>query len=661
MTRPELPSSVRAVQAVTILVTAIATILAIQSLNAVLPMENWPAAITADLPSSPSELLFMQSSLPRLFIAWLSGAALSLAGTVFQQTLRNPLAEPTTLGSSAGAQAALLASLIWAPGLLIHGYGPIAITGAGLATALVFGIARRASTTPISMVMAGLVVNLTLATICAIVVLLHPDRSEELLQWQMGRLEQSGWGPARGLFVCLLICALAIVPIRRPLSLFNLGDDAVLSLGLKPYQLRVAALLIALVLSGAVVAAVGIIGFIGLAVPALVRSIGAARLADRLLWAPLLGGALLVCADQLVQWPMMGGGRLPTGIVASLLGAPVLLLLLKRIRTGISASPAHSSSRRASTGQLTLPVLVCTFVILLSVAFVVGRGPDGWELTTDIDLILRWRAARIVAAIAAGILLGIAGMLIQKLTNNPLASPEVMGVSSGATFGAAIFIVAYGTVSVSALLAASTAGALGVVAVIVTLGWRHRFSAERLLLTGIALSTVVGALSAFLISTGGPVRALLLTWMSGSTYRVTADQATLVAAIAIASIVLTPLLNRWLEILPLGEPTAKALGIDLKLARGTIMLSCAIAAAAATLVVGPASFVGLLAPQLVRQIGFARALPQLLACALAGATIMLVADWLGRMLIFPWQIPAGVLTSLVGGPFFLFYLWKGQR
>lgn len=650
-----------AVRMLTLLTTAFALVLTTQSLTAILPIENWLAAITAHLPRSSNELLFVQSALPRFVVAWLSGASLSLAGAVCQQTLRNPLAESTTLGTSAGAQAALLAALVWAPGLLAHGYGPIAIVGAALATVFVFGIAHGAATTPISTIMAGLIVNLTLGTVCAIIVLLHPDRSEELLHWQTGRLEQSGWSPALGLFASFALCAGAIAPMTRPLSLFNLSDDAVLSLGLTPSHVRTIALLIAIILSGAVVATVGVIGFIGLAVPAFVRLMGAGRLTDQLIWAPLLGGALLVCADQIVQWPAMGGGRLPTGTIASLLAAPVLLILIKRIRTGVSAAVNHPAHKRESKSWLTVPVFACGFIGLLAIALFVGRSPNGWELTVDVDLILRWRAARIVAAIAAGTLLGIAGMLIQKLTGNPLASPEVMGVSSGATFGAAVFIVAYGAITVIGLLAASTAGALLVVLVIVTLGWRRQFSPERLLLTGIALAAVVGALSAFLISTGGPVRALLLTWMSGSTYRVTADQAAVVAAIAIASLIVTPLLNRWLDILPLGERTALSLGVELRLARGTIVFACAIAAATATLVVGPASFVGLLAPQLVRQLGFQRALPQLLASALAGATIMFVADWLGRMLIFPWQIPAGLLTSLVGGPFFLFYLWKGQR
>lgn len=647
---------------VSLALSAIALLLAADNLQRLVPADQWLTTIWTFQPQTPNELLFLLSALPRTSVAWLSGAALALAGTIFQQSLRNPLAEPTTLGTSAGAQAALLASLVWMPGLLQFGYGPIAITGAGTATLLVFAIARTSAGSLLSTILAGLVVNLTLGTICAIIVLFYPERSEDLLQWQTGRLEQSSWTPAAQLCLGLLFSSVIIGVIHRPLRLLDVGDDVTLSLGIRPAYLRILSLLVAILLSGAVVATVGMIGFVGLAVPSLARALGGRSLQNRLIWTPVLGGALLLVADQIVQWPAFGNGRLPTGVLAALFGAPVLLILLKRVRTGApTTTPVARFGARSLMGCKGLAAIALGLIALVIISLFLGRGPAGWQWTSDFDLILRWRAARITAATSAGVLLGIAGMLIQRITANPMASPEVMGVSAGATFGAILLVLSTAAVTSTGLLAASSSGAFLVAAIVVALGWQRQFSSERILLAGIAISTVVGAFAAILISAGGPVRGLLLAWMSGSTYRVTGDQAALVAVMAAFVLAFSVPLHRWLGILPLGGPGAKALGLDVRISRVIVILVCAIATGAATLVVGPASFVGLLAPQMVRQFGFHRALPQLFASALVGGVIMLSADWLGRMLIFPWQIPAGLLTGLIGGPVFLVSMWRRKR
>ena len=114
--------------------------------------------------------------------------------------------------------------------------------------------------------------------------------------------------------------------------------------------------------------------------------------------------------------------------------------------------------------------------------------------------------------------------------------------------------------------------------------------------------------------------------------------------------------TRWLDILPLGAPTARALGIGLDSARLSLLLLVALLTACATLVVGPLSFVGLLAPHMARLMGFARARIHLVGAALIGALLMTAADWLGRQLLFPQEIPAGLVASLVGGSYFLWGL-----
>ncbi|MFK0383978.1 Fe(3+)-hydroxamate ABC transporter permease FhuB [Agrobacterium sp. NPDC090273] len=638
-----------------LLVGLLGALLAADNLQRVLPVSDWPAALTTPLSGSIEELLFVFAALPRLAVAFLCGAALSLSGLLFQQSLRNGLAEPTTLGTSAGAQASLLLALVFAPGLLDVGQAPIAIGGAAIATAAVFAISAGAGRSPISIILAGLVVNLTLGTICAIIVLLYPERSEDLAQWQTGRLEQTSWGPAFGLMFCLLLAWAIAALLCRALRLLEMDDTVVTSLGMKPAWLRGLSLAIAIVVAGSVVATVGTIGFVGLAVPALARALGARDLRSLIIWAPLLGGLLVVLADQIVQLPAIANGQLPTGTFVSLLGAPVLLVLLSRARSGaIRSQTQQMTSHRIRLMPKHLAgcaVVLSAFVII---TLAVGHGPAGWEWSTDVNLIARWRLMRVVGAVSAGVLLGISGVLVQRVTANPMASPEVMGISAGATLGAIALLFVSTSYTSGDLLIACATGSLLVTAAMVILGRRANFAPDRIILIGIALSAIVGAVGAFVVAVGGPARGLLLTWFSGSTYRVTSDQAITVAVLAAIALLVVPLLNRPLELLGLGEDSARSLGLRISHTRGAIILYSAIATAGATIIVGPASFVGLLAPHMVRQFGITRTLPQIFAAALAGGVLMLTADWLGRTLIFPWQMPAGLLTALIGGPVFLY-------
>lgn len=118
---------------------------------------------------------------------------------------------------------------------------------------------------------------------------------------------------------------------------------------------------------------------------------------------------------------------------------------------------------------------------------------------------------------------------------------------------------------------------------------------------------------------------------------------------------------RWLEILPLGEASSRAVGVGLTASRFRLLLVTAMLTGAATLIVGPLSFVGLMAPHMARMTGLQRPMPQLCGAAIIGALIMLLADWLGRNLLFPYQVPAGLLATFIGGPYFMKLRARGER
>jgi iron complex transport system permease protein len=127
----------------------------------------------------------------------------------------------------------------------------------------------------------------------------------------------------------------------------------------------------------------------------------------------------------------------------------------------------------------------------------------------------------------------------------------------------------------------------------------------------------------------------------------------------VATLTLAPFAARWLEILPLGTSSARAVGLNVGVARLMLLLLTALATAAATLVVGPLSFVGLMAPHMARLLGLQRPMVQLFGAAIIGALLMVTADWLGRSILFPWQIPAGLVATLIGAPYLLWQFRRG--
>ncbi|WP_430691649.1 iron chelate uptake ABC transporter family permease subunit [Mesorhizobium captivum] len=183
---------------------------------------------------------------------------------------------------------------------------------------------------------------------------------------------------------------------------------------------------------------------------------------------------------------------------------------------------------------------------------------------------------------------------------------------------------------------------------ILLLGLDRGFTPERLLLTGIAITALLDASSLLFLALGDPRSGQVLAWLSGSTHWVELDVAIIVLLAGLAGLLLAALACRWLEILPLGASVATSLGIPLHAARLAVLVLAAITTAAAALVVGPMSFVGLLAPHLAGHLGLRRAGPQLFGAAIAGATLVVFADWTGRIVFAPTELPAGVLSVLIG-------------
>ena len=274
------------------------------------------------------------------------------------------------------------------------------------------------------------------------------------------------------------------------------------------------------------------------------------------------------------------------------------------------------------------------------------------------------RFPRIVMGLAVGAALAVAGAVMQAIFGNPLAEPGVVGVSSGAAVGAAFAIV----IGVSGLggwgvaLFAFAGGLLATLLVYVTSRSNGRTEVVTLLLTGIAINAFAGAGLAFLLFLADAAsREQIVFWQLGSLNGSRWEEVAIVGVVAVAGTVVAVLLGKRLDLLALGERNARHLGVNVEALRiGSIVL-VALLTGVAVAFCGIIAFVGLVVPHIVRMaIGPShRAL--IVASAVGGGVLLVFADLLARTLVAGADLPIGMLTSLVGGPFFFWLLARARK
>lgn len=637
----------------------------IAALN-ILPLTSWPP-----LPFNPDEMSLQQILLafgimPRGVISLLAGAILGLSGAILQIVLRNPVADPTTLGISSGAQLTLVLATITAPGLLEYGRWPIAFAGAGFAAILVLAIGSRRAFAPVTMVIAGMLVGMTANAVATAVTLSQGQYLLSLVIWNGGSLVQQDWSGVRSLELVLISGGLVAAVLARPLRVLSIGAEGASGLGMNVALIRLGAVVLAVVMVASVSAELGLIAFIGLAAPALARTAGARSIGQRLIVSPLFGALILFLCDGLVLTISSQSGEVfPTGALTGLIGGPLLIWLLPRLRgsTPPGAEAAEGPALRLSQPHRLLFILSFGLIAAALILVWIGRVPDGWTLLDPeaFRAFLPTRLPRLIAAASAGAALAVAGTILQRLTANPLASPEVLGVSGGASLGYAAIIFIYASPSTLMLGFGTMLGGAFALALIAVFVSRHNMPPERVLLAGIAVSALASAVLSAIMAIGDARSWAILSWLSGSSSAVTMPIALILATVAVTIWGISLLTHRWLATLPLGTDIAGGLGLPLLQARLLLILLAGVATGTATILVGPLSFVGLMAPHAARRIGFARPQDQITGSALIGAILMLVADFGARMAGFPYELPLGLFASLIGAPWLIWLMMRSTR
>ena len=278
--------------------------------------------------NDPLARIGFELRLPRALLGLLLGATLGLSGATLQGYLRNPLADPAVLGvSSSAAFGAVAAILLGAGGAATFG---AAMIGAGGATALLALLSWRAGG-PVTFVLAGTVLASLTGALTAFLIALAPNpyAVAEVIDWLMGALTDRSWPDLARAAPAMILGAALLFLTARSLDALTLGEDAARSLGVRMGGLRVLVILGSGLVVGAGVAATGVIGFVGLIVPHLLRPLFGARPGALLLPSALGGAALVLAADSLVRL-VPGAGEVRLGVAMALLGAPFFLALLLR-------------------------------------------------------------------------------------------------------------------------------------------------------------------------------------------------------------------------------------------------------------------------------------------------------------------------------------------
>jgi iron complex transport system permease protein len=276
---------------------------------------------------------------PRTLGAWLAGALLGLAGAVAQGLFRNPLADPFLLGSASGASlgvASAMALLGVSPSAVAWvtrlGLTGAAFLGAVLAVLLTLQLARGVQHT-LRLLLAGVIVGVVLGAAKDLVTLAAPDIVPAMLGFNLGSASFVGWSACALMAAVGVLCALAAWACARALDGLSLGEATAASLGLPLAPMRVVLVAVLALATGTAVAQTGLIAFVGLAAPHLVRSIVKTTHGRLVLLAALMGGLLLMAADILARW-LIAPQELPVGVLTAVLGGSYLLWLMHRRTSG---------------------------------------------------------------------------------------------------------------------------------------------------------------------------------------------------------------------------------------------------------------------------------------------------------------------------------------
>jgi ABC-type Fe3+-siderophore transport system permease subunit len=613
--------------------------------------------------------------MPRAILGIFAGAGLAVAGGLLQTVTKNPLASTDTLGINAGAYFMVVAGTIYFPTLLHQSPFLFAAAGGGFAAMCAYVLGGGRATSPIRLALAGMIVAMVIGSFTSALHIFHATETQSLFLWGSGSLAQLDWKGVAYAWPGVSAIIIIAFFMGKQFDVLNLDESTAQSLGQKVNLTRFAGLTLAVLVASVVVSVVGPIGFVGLVAPHLVRLSGLRKHNWLIPATALWGAVLLTAADVLTRMVRSSIGEMPVGAMMAIIGAPWLIWLILKKMNGISGSLSTTSMAIGRIRvQLRFPIiafimlfLVVSF-ILISMTMGGTRIPlsqlfaslIGSDQAASYSILLNLRLPRTLVAAGAGIALSVSGVLIQAAVRNPLADASILGVTSGAGFGALLVLIAWPQVSIVFLPIAAIGGAIIAAAVIFLFAWRKSLNPSVLILLGIAVSAIGSAGIQALIVLGPLWGSTSYIWLTGSTYGRTWDQFLIICIFLATLLPLAWWLGRRFDLLAFSDDSSIGFGLSVRKTRLAAMTVGVLLSAGAVAAVGTVGFLGLIVPHMIRSLIGHNTRQSIVLSSLLGALLLVLADAIGRTILAPVEIPSGLLITLIGAPYFLFLMFRSH-
>ncbi|KYH26065.1 cobalamin import system permease protein BtuC [Halalkalicoccus paucihalophilus] len=310
----------------------------------------------------------------------------------------------------------------------------------------------------------------------------------------------------------------------------------------------------------------------------------------------------------------------------------------------------------------TNPGVVAELLLGDGLAATLGLSSAGIELSRETLIVWNIRLPRVLVGAFVGMNLAVSGAIFQAVTRNELASPFILGVSSGAGLAILLTLVVFSGLSTLLPVIASVGGALAFL-LVYAIAWKGGTSPVRLVLAGVIVGTVCNSLQTgiFFFADDIGVVQNAIAWTTGSLTGTDWRQVRMVLPWTVVAMGLALVSSRQLNVLLLGERTASALGMSVEKVRFALSGVAVLAAAASIAVAGIVGFVGLIVPHVVRNVVGSDYKRLVVGCLFAGPALLVAADVGARLALSPVQLPVGIVTGLVGGPYFLYLMRKTEQ
>lgn len=607
--------------------------------------------------------------MPRAMMGIVAGGALAASGVILQTVTKNPLSSASTLGIHSGTYFAVVVTTIFFPFALFLNGIVTAFIGGIVTFLLVYILSGAGNATPVRMVLAGMIVTFLFSSLTSVLQIFFENETQGLFLWGSGTLVQNNWDGVQFALPIVAIAFFIALAYAKKLDTLTLGDEVATALGQNVRSVKFVTIILSVLLTSVTVSVVGPIGFIGLVAPHIIKLIGFRTHFTLLLGSFLWGANVLLMADVLARMIDPSFSELPVGAITALIGAPWLIWLVLRMKA-VGGSDGGAVMAGSSLVQVRLRTLLPIFagLVLLTVFVSMSTGNYGFEPAQTIavfqgtaesfiqNFILELRLPRAIVAFTSGAILAVSGLIFQGVLRNPLADPSVIGITSGAGVGALLTMYVF-SVSAAWIPVGAMVGALVFFLIVMVLGAKMDFQPTMLALLGIGVSAFGQAIIQILVVRADMGVASALTWLSGTTYA--KGYGELFTYLIWPILLFIPVLFfyiKTLDVLGLGDDTAKGLGLNVRSVRFQMALIATLLAASSVAAVGTIGFIGLIAPHAARLfVGTVnqRLLP---VAMMIGGLLLVVADLFSRTLLAPAEIPSGILVAIIGAPYFLWLM-----